>query len=135
MISRTLSLSNVRYEQTKTHVMKRWGALLFLFLFSFFASAQTSVEERTSNQIETVEKQKIKIFPNPATNVVNVLGLLNTPKASISISDVYGNEVLQLQREIRNKALSIPIPNLESGFFVIRITSEEQQVQAKFYKQ
>ncbi|MGF1558160.1 MAG: T9SS type A sorting domain-containing protein [Flavobacteriaceae bacterium] len=53
----------------------------------------------------------------------------------MSISDVYGKEVLNLVREIRNESISIAIPNLEAGIFVIRITSEEQQVHTKFYKQ
>lgn len=113
--------------------MRILGLSIILFFIYFSATAQTGEEVRHDTEIAT--RQKIKIFPNPATTVVNILGLVNTAKANISISDVYGKEVLNLVREIRNESLSIAIPNLEAGIFVIRITSQEQQVQAKFYKQ
>jgi len=113
----------------------RKGAFLFIFLLlSFEAIAQTDIgQEQATHQKEKTTK-KIKVFPNPATNVINVLGLTNTTRATIIISDISGNEVIQRQWAIRNKAVSIPIPNLEAGIYVIRITSREQQVQTKFYK-
>lgn len=113
--------------------MRILGLSIILFFIYLSATAQTSEEARHDNEIAA--RQKIKIFPNPATTVVNILGVVNTTKANISISDVYGKEVLNLVREIRNESISIAIPNLEAGIFVIRITSEEQQVHTKFYKQ
>jgi len=98
---------------------------------SFSQSAETS---STPDKKETVAKQKIKVFPNPATNVVNILGLQNSSKANITISDISGNGVLQRKWAIRNNSLSIPIPNLNPGIYVVRIESEEQSVQTKFYK-
>lgn len=114
--------------------MKNWGVVIFLILFSFFMTAQTAETEATTFQKETVAKQKIKVFPNPATNVINILGLVNSTQARIIISDLSGNVVLQHQWAIRHKSLSIPIPTLNSGIYVIRIESKEQQVQTKFYK-
>lgn len=101
---------------------------IFTLILSFSTSAQTEI-------IEKPKVVKVKIFPNPATKVVNVLGLKNSQKAAITISDVYGNVVLEHWWEIRRQAVSIPIPNLEAGIYVIRISSVEQKVQAKFYKQ
>lgn len=107
------------------------GTLLFIFiLFSFGAIAQTDENQKPSAQ----QEQKIKVFPNPATNVVNVLGLLNSNQSTITISDISGNEVLRHQWAIRNNALSIAIPDLDTGIYVVRIVSQEQKVQTKFYK-
>ncbi len=111
------------------------GTLLFIFiLFSFGALAQTDKNQEPSAQQEQKITKKIKVFPNPATNVVNVLGLENSNRSTITISDISGNEVLHRQWAIRNNALSIPIPNLNAGIYVVRIKSQEQQVQTKFYK-
>lgn len=109
--------------------MKR---ILFLFLFAFTLSftAQAQTEEG-----KTVVVQKVKVFPNPATDVVIVLGLQNSHKAEVLVSDIYGNIVLKHHREIKNQALNIPIALLGPGIYVITIRSEEQQVRTKFYKQ
>lgn len=77
----------------------------------------------------------IKIFPNPATNVINVLGLKNAPSALISITDMYGNQVISHEWVIKHNALNIPILNLEKGVYLITIQSKQQTVQRKFYKQ
>lgn len=123
----------MRYEKTKPHEMKNL-VFMFLMLFSLSAIAQTSEVQKNSISNNSVSKQKIKVFPNPATNVVNILGLRNSSKAAIVISDISGNIELQHQWAIRNNAISIPVPNLNAGIYVISIESEEQQIQTKFYK-
>jgi len=92
--------------------------------------SQTDAENRPRKSVE-----KIKVFPNPATSVINILGLKDAPKASILISDVYGNTALHYQWEIKNNALNIPIADLEKGIYMISIQSQEQQIKTKFYKE
>jgi hypothetical protein len=112
---------------------KVWMILLFFGLCSFEGQGQSTNDLKT-HQVEGIQKQKIKVFPNPAMNVVNILGLKNSNRANILISDVYGNVVLSHQWRIKNKAINIPIPNLNSGIYIVSIRSQEQSVQAKFYK-
>ena len=120
--------------QIKYYLMKN-GAFLFIFLLlSFGAIAQTDSGQEPASRQEQKATKKIKVFPNPATNVVNVLGLINSSRATIIVSDISGNEVLAHQWAIRNNAVSIPVPNLNSGIYVVRIESKEQRVQTKFYK-
>lgn len=90
-------------------------------------------ESSTARQ-ETQSAQKVKVFPNPATNVVNILGLKNSNKAEIIISDVYGSIQLKHQWRIKNNALNIPIASLSSGIYIVTISSQEQKIQTKFYK-
>ena len=108
--------------------------ILFLFVliigFMFSSNAQSSTLNNAPEKLE-----KIIVFPNPATTVVTVLGLRNTEKAFIIVFDIYGNSILQHQWEIKNKALNIPVANLEKGIYVISILSKEQKVKTKFYKQ
>jgi len=111
-------------------IMKNYISLvLLLFLFGGSGLAQSNKET------STMQNERVKVFPNPATNIINVLGLQNSKNASIVVADVYGNVALQHLWEIKNKALSIPVANLQKGIYVISIQSLEQKVQTKFYKQ
>lgn len=114
--------------------MKPFFLFVTLFFLAFAGQAQSASDTTSEAQEQVVSQTKVKVFPNPATSVVNVLGLKNTSKASISITDIYGNVVLAHQWEIRRNAINIPIATLSSGAYVITILSEEQQVRTKFYK-
>lgn len=109
--------------------MKRF----ILLSFCLFASLLHSQQEM--DNAVSIPKNEIKVFPNPATNVINILGLQNTSKATIVISDSYGNSLLNYHWEIKNNALNIPIAHLEPGFYVITIHSPGQKIQKKFLKQ
>lgn len=114
-------------------MIKKVLPICILLLFCVLTFAQES-ESAIINQ-NAAKSQKIKVFPNPATNVVNILGLKNSNKADILISDVYGNIVLTHQWRIKNNALNIPIVTLSSGIYIVSIRSWEQNVQVKFYRQ
>lgn len=102
---------------------------LLLFFSSIAASAQLS-----NNGENLTVKSEIIVFPNPAENTVHILGLTDSNKASIVVSNTSGEVVLQHRWAIRNNSLSIPIPNLKSGIYMLSINSREQQIKTKFYK-
>ncbi|MEX0288537.1 MAG: T9SS type A sorting domain-containing protein [Flavobacteriaceae bacterium] len=104
-----------------------------LSLFFILLSAST-VLAQSADENAFEKKQELVVFPNPAENTVHILGLGNSSRAGIFITDTYGNTVMQLRWEIKNNSLSIPIPNLASGIYVVTINSPEQKVQTKFYK-
>ncbi|HEA21489.1 hypothetical protein LCGC14_1790080 [marine sediment metagenome] len=114
--------------------MKKYFTFILLAMASFVGSAQTDYTENTpASKMQSISK--VKIFPNPATNVINVLGLKNSQQANITILDIYGNTVLARKWAIRRNVLNIPITELKPGTYVIRIHSNENQVVTKFYKQ
>ena len=98
-----------------------------------FSTLLFSQQEKALDNASDV--QEIIIFPNPATTIVNVLGLKNAPKAYIVILDTYGNTQNSYQWEIKNNALNIPVANLEPGIYLLSIRSTEQNVHKKFVKQ
>ncbi len=112
--------------------MKKLLIITSIFILGFqFAVAQAEHHiEKTAIQ----KPVKVKVFPNPATNVVNILGLQNSNRAEIQISDAYGNTVLQHHWAIKNNALNIPVTSLDSGIYIVTIRSKEQQIQTKFFK-
>lgn len=111
-------------------IMKTLISFFVLFLCLISVSLAQSNDSTALNA-----NQKIKVFPNPATNIINVLGLQNSNGAFINVSDVYGNTVLEHQWAIKNNAVNIPIANLEKGIYLITIRTNEKTIQTKFYKQ
>jgi len=107
----------------------------FILLLVLFFSFTTTSLAQTEPASDINQKVEVKVFPNPAKNILNILGLQNTMSASILIRDVYGTIVLQHQWKIKNKALNIPVANLANGIYLITIQSPEQHIQTKFYKQ
>ncbi|MEP3373131.1 MAG: T9SS type A sorting domain-containing protein [Maribacter dokdonensis] len=99
--------------------MKR---ILIILAFIIFSATQLA-------------SQDVKVFPNPATNVINVLGLKNDKNAVITVRDSYGNQVIFHQWDIKRNSLNIPVFNLEKGLYMITIQSEHQNIKTKFYKQ
>ncbi|MBD1259619.1 T9SS type A sorting domain-containing protein [Maribacter polysiphoniae] len=114
--------------------MKRMVLMcMVVLLCSYAGQAQdNTLSGNQAPQNETV--QKIKVFPNPATNVINILGLKNSLRADIVISDIYGNTLLKYQWQIKTNALNIPVASLNAGIYMVTIISQEQKVQTKFYK-
>lgn len=108
--------------------------LIFIFLITCAFTITTNAQSNSVSHKNDFQKTSIKVFPNPALNVINVLGLQNSNKANIVLLDTYGNIVLKHSWEIKNNALNIPISSLTSGIYIITIHSKEQQIQTKFYK-
>ena len=111
-----------------TIMKKRLLSFLIILL-----SASALVAQNT-NESAFEKKQELVVFPNPAESTVHILGLENSSRSNIVIMDTYGTIVMQLKWAIKDNALSIPIPNLASGIYVVTINSQEQKVQTKFYK-
>lgn len=106
--------------------------LLCIFLIGI---VHIGFSQSEKNEARFESKNTVKVFPNPATNVINVLGLKNDLNAAIRITDTYGNQVIFHQWDIKNNALNIPVFQLASGIYLITIRSEHQNVRTKFFKQ
>lgn len=113
--------------------MKKVFILIALFTICMIGHAQSGSSKNGPNPVAKSAKT-VKVFPNPASNVVNVLGLENTAKADISVLDIYGNTMLGYQWAIRRNAVNIPISNLKKGAYIILIHSNAQRIRTKFYK-
>jgi len=103
--------------------MKR---IIFIFYLTVLFVTSLSAQDTKNN---------IKVFPNPATNVINVLGLENDNNAEIFIIDSYGNTIVTHQWDIKNNSLNIPVFHLDQGVYVLTIKTNHQQIQQKFLKQ
>lgn len=98
-------------------------------------SLAQNVGHNSASTSQETEKTKIKVFPNPASHTVNVLGLENSNQATISLTDLSGNTLQEYRWAIQNNALSLPIADLVPGMYMIHIRSGSQEIRVRFYKQ
>lgn len=108
----------------------KYSFLILLLTGCLMGNAQSS-----NSDVLAEKPEKIIVFPNPASSNITILGLKNTAKTSILIFDTSGNLVLQHEWEVKNNALNIPVASLNNGIYTVSISSKEQQVRTKFYKQ
>ena len=76
--------------------------------------------------------EKIEIFPNPTTHLLNVK-FEQTTSAQFSIFDIYGKNVFQ-QKEETVKEATLPIEHLTSGIYFLKIKKEGKEITHKFIK-
>ena len=86
------------------------------------------------NKIDQFEATKIKVFPNPATNYVNLdLSRLETQQVKISILDILGKTITTFHYE--EKSPIIDISYLNSGLYFLKVEQRNLNVILKLIVQ
>lgn len=81
--------------------------------------------------IHELELSTVSVFPNPAASVLNVLMASASPY-SISISNLLGENVLTLEREINHSRIDVSA--LKQGVYILTVMMDGKQKQLKFVK-
>ena len=81
--------------------------------------------------INEVDLFQIRVFPNPATDVLNILTGLND-NCSVSISNLIGEKVVQIDDKCNS--LSVPINQLTQGVYYLTIINRGKEKKVKFVK-
>ena len=101
-----------------------------LFILTLFLNVNAFGKDSLSNapitNVISVEIPGLKIFPNPASNVVTIQSDKNLLK-DVVIYDVLGKEVLK--KTLLNGVLDIS--NINSGVYIIKITENNSSVSRK----
>lgn len=80
---------------------------------------------------DSFEVSKVKMYPNPATNVLNIESISTIEK--VAVYNVLGQQVLS---EIPNKALvTLDVSNLQVGVYVVKTTIDGNVSSSKFIKE
>lgn len=79
----------------------------------------------------TYEKNNIKIFPNPATNILNIKTATLENINSIKIYNILGQQIIS----ITDPSYTIDISMLKSGNYFIKVKSDTKEVNMKFIKE
>jgi hypothetical protein len=72
------------------------------------------------------------VYPNPASNTVTVqFSNASNTFATISVFDLQGKQVLQQEATIENNQSRVSIASLQSGMYLIKITTVDATVTKK----
>lgn len=85
--------------------------------------------------IEDAIVSSFSVYPNPATDAVNVsFNSAHSSDALISIYNIDGSLVYQSSNFVThgNNLISVPVSNLDNGFYTVRINVEGEMIQDRF---
>jgi trimeric autotransporter adhesin len=85
------------------------------------------------NQGEAISP--MKIYPNPAKNIISVSSNQFASNSQIKIIDLLGNEVLNQKPETKNQSTQIDISKLQDGIYFVQFQSNGKICTAKFVKE
>lgn len=130
--SQTLQLSNLnsgiynfRLTVTDNSGAKSFNDVLVTVLASKNAFDNPPIEnQKTSNPINTLRKEKLILFPNPANEEISIIiENLETQFFSIKLFDISGKLVFS-KENISGNTYQIERNNLKSGIYIISIQFE-----------
>lgn len=76
------------------------------------------------------DDSKLYIYPNPSCNAISIIGFNNLQKATISVVNMNGQNVLSIQNP-----LNIDISSLSNGVYFIKIEESNKTQTMKFVKE
>jgi len=85
----------------------------------------------TSIESYTKDGKGITLYPNPATNTLNIES--STKFSQLLISDILGNVVIRQQ--VYNKAVSVDVSGLGKGLYFVKLVGEKGFVVKRFLKE
>jgi len=82
-------------------------------------------EKILNSTTENRSQKKLKIFPNPAKNLINLEFFINKPgDINVEVTDVLGKKVINLEKNYnvaRNYSERIDLNQLKPGFYTVRL--------------
>jgi len=91
--------------------------------YSYYYIDDVSVTLDVTTSVAETEKPNIKIYPNPASNNIEIQLADNDKHYSVEIYDSFGR--LVIQSSINNQTSTIPL-NLSSGVYILRLTDKDE---------
>lgn len=111
----------------------RFLSLIFL-LFFFLVNQGSLAQGSEASVLDKAEISKsITIYPNPATDFVNIkLGELDASQAKLILYNILGNEV-QIETEVVDQhELRVRVKELSSGYYLIAVRDEQTQFRGTY---
>jgi WD40 repeat protein len=88
------------------------------------------------NEIETTNNNNLIIYPNPSSDfiTINPIENIGSDMASITISNIYGESILELHNQDLSSATKIDVRNLPVGTYFLRIIAGSESISEKILK-
>jgi hypothetical protein len=117
-------ISNLKYFDQyantmlqKTYSEQKNNQLEPTEVFNFYYS------EKNITSTNNFAQQKIKVYPNPATNFIQFDGIEKSKQALVELYNLNGEKILS--KEI-NKGRKLAISHLTSGMYLFKLTQDSQ---------
>lgn len=125
-IDHTIDISSLKSIVTRTFTYPKLGT-------EKFTCAQKIVLECTSGSKDLLANDHIKIYPNPALDVLNVEGTLDDEDVVVKITKLTGQKVLDSKFD--NTTKSINVSTIPRGMYLFEISTHNKTLQkGKFVK-
>lgn len=98
---------------------------------------QQEIQIPTSSGIWAQSSIGTSIYPNPATNQINVVipSCINAPKITCSILDRMGKQLKTVTSQSRNEnTITFSIADLSTGMYIVQLTNGKEHQNLKFIK-
>lgn len=124
-ITPTASLASGFNYKIKIELLNATGG----YLAGQFPTAQ--INFTTNLSTSDFDKNTISVYPNPSNDIIYIKGIENRNISQVSIVDILGKNVFESAEMKGNK---IDISNLNTGIYILSITSDNKQEKIKFIK-
>jgi hypothetical protein len=101
-----------------------------LFVATFGRSTyKIDISDDILNTDETLFSSEVKVFPNPASEIFTISKVADSGKTLVSIYDVMGRVVKQL--DFKEKELQLSVENFQPGIYYLKISEGKKQTTKK----
>lgn len=84
----------------------------------------------TGSSVEESEEDSVKVYPNPVEDVLNI-AINDSESVRWIISDVTGRSIMTGESERYSKTLSVDVSSLNSGMYILEVTTDAFSVSRK----
>ncbi|RKE90861.1 T9SS type A sorting domain-containing protein [Ichthyenterobacterium magnum] len=122
------------YDDTNGNLVFRTNTLVINVPLLGINQTTTIMESMLTSTLgvndNNLQLSQVKIVPNPVEDILNISLTNNQIIRSISLIDLNGRVVLNIEGDIRN----ISVDHLKKGLYFATITTEENSITRKFIK-
>lgn len=98
--------------------------------FSLPPSGDTSLANCTSLSVQASKMDTYKIYPNPATNEINIRVTQNYGRAQVSLVDINGRSVYKQQMDL-NGTVTVNFGQLQAGIYILNVNNNTININEK----
>jgi hypothetical protein len=89
------------------------------------------IDVKNCNGIVESKIPLLKVYPNPASDLISLELPFSNGQAEVSVLDARGVEIWGRKIDIQNHIGQLSLPHLESGIYFLRVTNGSQTFATK----
>lgn len=119
LISSLYQITDIAFQNLTMYISGTNGIIL-----------SSNLETLTTNEIEKKDYD-VKVYPNPAFDIINVVSNENKTIQSIVLIDLSGREILNIENSIGQNKIEINLKGKNKGLYFLKINLNSKEVITK----